>query len=68
MLTDVATVLWAVSSEGMSDEMRPRIILEGLKESTRPGVMGLLLLALALVLVSIGVYRVGLRELRAARG
>jgi uncharacterized membrane protein YqhA len=68
VLTDMATVLWAVSAEGLSEEIRTRILLEGMKESTRPGVLGLLLLGVALVLVSIGVYRAGLSELRAARG
>jgi hypothetical protein len=72
-LTDVATVLWAVSSEDTSGEnwagdKRLRIFLEGMKECTRPGVMGLAFLCVALVLVCIGVYRSGLRELRAARG
>lgn len=68
MMDDVATVFWTVSAEGMSEDVRSRILLEGLKECTRPGVLGLLLLGLALILVSIGVYRVGLSELRAARG
>ena len=67
-LSDVATVFWTVAAESTPNETRTRVMLEGLKESTRPAVMGLLLLGLALILVSIGVYRVGISELRAARG
>ena len=43
------------------------VLAEGLKESSRPGVMGLAFLGLGLILVTIGVYRVGRRELGAAR-
>lgn len=70
MLTDVATVLWYVASDehGLTPELRSRALLEGLKESTRPGVLGLGLLGLGLTLVTIGVHRVGRRELAAARG
>ena len=44
------------------------MLLQGLKESTRPAFLGLGLLALALIRLAIGAYRVGVRELRAARG
>lgn len=42
--------------------------MEGLKESTRPGMLGLGLLAIGLTFLAIGVYRAGRRELAAARG
>jgi hypothetical protein len=44
------------------------LLVAGLKESTRPALLGFGLLSLSLILVAIGVYRVGQRELRAARG
>lgn len=68
LLMDVATVFWALS-EGHkypADQL-VLVLLEGLKESTRPAILGLGLLSLSLVAVSIGLYRTGLRELRAAR-
>lgn len=63
----VATVCWALS-DGNRFPGQPRvpILLEGLKESSRPLTLGLGLLGLSLVLVSIGVYRAGRRELQAA--
>ena len=48
--------------------MFSRLLVAGLKESTRPALLGFGLLSLSLILVAIGVYRVGQRELRAARG
>jgi hypothetical protein len=45
-----------------------KMVLAGLAESSRPAALGLGLLGLALDLVVIGAYRVGRRELRAARG
>jgi hypothetical protein len=67
MLTDLAQVLWYVSdAERVPDAELTRTIIVGLMESTRPGGLGGALLALALVLVAIGVYRGGRRELRAA--
>jgi hypothetical protein len=69
VVTDVATVFWSLSDETRwSAERRPLILLKGLKESSRPAILGLGLLGLALLAVAIGVYRAGLRELRAARG
>jgi hypothetical protein len=44
-----------------------RLLAGGLMESSRPAILGFALLALALDLIAIGVYRVGRRELRAAR-
>lgn len=67
MLTDVAQVFWYVSDpERVSDADLARIVFTGLMESTRPGALGGALVTLALVLVAIGVYRGGRRELRAA--
>lgn len=67
MLTDLAQVLWYVSEpERVPDAALTRTIITGLMESTRPGGLGGALLSLALVLVAIGVYRGGRRELRAA--
>jgi hypothetical protein len=66
---NVAKVFWYLESpERVSDAMVPRIFFEGLKESSRPALVGLPLLGVALTLVTIGVYRVGRRELAAARG
>ena len=44
--------------------MFSRLLVAGLKESTRPALLGFGLLSLSLILVAIGVYRVGQRELR----
>lgn len=66
MLLDVAQVLWYVQSpERVADDDLVRVVFTGLMESTRPGALGGALLTLALVLVAIGVYRSGRRELRA---
>jgi hypothetical protein len=56
------------SPDRVPDAMLPRIFAEGMKECSRPAVMGLPLLGLALILVSIGVYRASSREIAAARG
>ena len=65
----VAKVFWFLESpERVPDAQFLRILAEGLKESSRPALLGLPLLGVALILVSIGVYRVGRRELAAARG
>jgi hypothetical protein len=67
LVVDVATVCWALSDEKrVPAALRVPVLLEGLKESTRPLTLGLGLLALALILVSIGVYRSGRREIQAA--
>ena len=64
-----AKVFWFLESpERVSDAQLPRIFAEGMKECSRPAVLGLPLLGLALILVSIGVYRVGRRELAASSG
>jgi hypothetical protein len=63
---DVSKVLYHAS--GIQPERVRGIITEGLKESGRPAVLGLGLLALSLDLVAVGVYRAGRRELMAARG
>jgi hypothetical protein len=69
LTADVAKVFWYLESpDRVADAMFLRILVEGLKESSRPALLGLPLLGLALILVSIGVYRVGRRELGAARG
>jgi hypothetical protein len=66
---DVSKVFWFLHNpERIPDDMLARVLMEGLKESLRPALMGFPLLGLALILVSIGVYRVGNRELAAARG
>jgi hypothetical protein len=69
VLTDVATVFWALS-EGhkVPQDQLVLVLLEGMKESTRPAILGFGLMGLALIAVAIGLYRTGLRELRAARG
>jgi len=41
---------------------------QGLKESSRPAILGFGMLGLALDLLAVGYYRVGRRELRAAKG
>ena len=62
-----AKVLWFLESpERVPDADLPRVFAMGMKECSRPAVMGLPLLGLALILVCIGVYRVGRRELTAA--
>jgi hypothetical protein len=64
-----AKVFWYLESpERVPDAMLPRIFAEGMKECSRPAVLGLPLLGLALILVCIGVYRDERRELAAARG
>ena len=66
---DVAKVFWYLQSpERVSDALFLRILVEGLKESSRPAMLGFPLLGLALIAVSIGVYRTGRRELAAAGG
>jgi len=62
-------VFWYLESpERVSDAQLPRIFAEGMKECSRSAVLGFPLLGLALILVTIGVYRVGSRELAASRG
>ncbi len=67
MLTNVAAVFWYLQDpERAPDGELARILFTGLMESTRPGALGGALLVLALVLVAVGVYRSGRKELRLA--
>ncbi len=67
MLTNVAAVLsFLQDGERVPDDQVVRILFTGLMESTRPGALGGALLVLALVLVAVGVYRAGQKELRLA--
>jgi hypothetical protein len=67
MLTNVAAVFsFLTDRERAPDGELGRILVTGLMESTRPGALGGALLVLALVLVAVGVYRAGQRELRLA--
>jgi hypothetical protein len=50
-----------------ADQHFVRSLMTGLMESTRPAYLGGALLAIALVLVAVGEYRSGQRELRALR-
>jgi hypothetical protein len=79
ILSDVAQVMWVLARENLPPglgqqaepapmDVRMRILMEGMKESMAPGILGLGLLALSLILVAIGVYLVGRRELEATRG
>ena len=67
MLTNVAAVFSFVSNpESVSDTQLARVLCTGFMESTRPGALGGAFLVLALVLVAVGVYRDGRKELRLA--
>jgi hypothetical protein len=69
LVANVAAVFkYLASPEDVPDAMYLRILAEGLKESLRPAMLGFPLLGVALILVSIGVYRAEARELAAARG
>jgi hypothetical protein len=63
-----AVFFYLESPERVADNLFLRVLAEGLKESLRPAMLGFPLLGLALIAVSIGVYRVGRRELAAAGG
>ena len=65
-MADVAAVMRAVTHS--KPEIFSRLLVAGLKECTRPALLGFGLLSLSLILVAIGVYRVTQRELKAARG
>jgi len=65
-VADVAAVLNALKHA--RPEQFSLLLVAGLKECTRPALLGFGLLSLSLILVAVGVYRVGQRELRAARG
>jgi hypothetical protein len=65
-IADVAAVLNHLKH--VTPDVRVLLLVAGLKECTRPALLGFGLLTLALILVAIGVYRVSQRELKAARG
>ncbi len=56
------------SARAAASAQKTRHLYEGLKESSRPGVLGLALLSIGLSFVAIGIYRAGKRELDAMRG
>ena len=69
MMTDVAQVLWYLTDPTRApDGQIVRLLVTGLKESSRPGIMGFGFLSLASIVTAIGIHRTGQRELRAARG
>jgi hypothetical protein len=53
--------------EQAREEHLVRSLMTGLMESTRPATLGGALLAIALILVAVGAYRSGQRELHALR-
>jgi len=53
--------------EQSKDEQLARALMTGLMESTRPATLGGALLTVALILVAVGAYRAGRRELLALR-
>ncbi len=53
--------------ETVKDAEFARTLMTGFMESTRPGLLGGGLLTLSLILVAIGAYRSGRRELKALR-
>jgi hypothetical protein len=65
-VADVAAVLNALKQA--KPEIFSRLLVAGLKESTRPALLAFGLLSLSLILVAVGVYRASQRELKAARG
>ena len=68
MIVDVAKVLSFVSGpERVPDADLARFLATGLKESSRPGILGGGILSFTLVLVAIGIYRAGLRDLDSSR-
>ena len=69
LTANVSAVFYYLESpERVPDAEYLRILAMGLKESSRPAMLGLPLLGLALIAVSIGVYRTGRRELAASGG
>jgi len=68
-LAALAKVFWYLEDPARFPADRfANILCEGVKEASRPCVTGFALLGFGLVLATIGVYRGGQRELRAARG
>jgi hypothetical protein len=68
VITDVAKVMDFLARGGVAPDDFRQVLAMGLKESSRPAIPGLGLLGLSLDLLAIGYYRVGRRELRAAKG
>ena len=69
VVVNLAMVMRYVAAFYAQDADRAfRHILVGLKESSRPAILGLGLLSLAVILVAVGVYRGTRRELAAAKG
>jgi hypothetical protein len=59
-LTDVAAVFRALTGPSLGDQ-RIRIMFEGFKECTRPGILGGIFLILSLLFVAIGTNRAAQR-------
>ena len=59
-ITDVAAVLGYFDDPGRAtDSEIPRLMIRGLKESTRPAVLGGIFLTLVPLLAAVGIYRQG---------
>ena len=59
-ITDVAAVFGYFDDPGRAtDSEIPRLIIRGLKESTRPAVLGGIFLTLVPLLAAVGIYREG---------
>ncbi|MFO0591055.1 MAG: hypothetical protein U0441_26155 [Polyangiaceae bacterium] len=56
-ITDVGTVCWAIANREFPNEERPLVFLQGMRESTRPGVFGTTILCVAALLVAAGQSR-----------
>ena len=57
-LTDVGTVCHAVANdERIAEKDRPLVFLQGMRESTRPGVFGTTVLSVVALLVAAGMSR-----------
>ncbi|MBI4703791.1 MAG: hypothetical protein HY744_21995 [Deltaproteobacteria bacterium] len=66
VLSGLATVSWYLEDPKRApDAQLVRILMTGIKESSRSGMLGGTFLLLASVLVAIGVYRTGRREVGA---
>lgn len=56
-LLDLGTVFGAVAHEGIPEQQLLRMFLQGMKECTRPGVFGAMILTVASLLVAVGMSR-----------
>jgi hypothetical protein len=66
-VSDLAAVCHALHDPArVPDDALTRTLYEGLMESTRPALLAFATMSLAMVFVTIGVYRRGARELRAS--